>query len=68
MYSPSVCHCSKVRLSTIKCLPDFFASCPDQASKVSDVLTQLLMSEDAVELAAVKRALIAALKKNCDGT
>jgi hypothetical protein len=55
---------ASVRLSAIKCLPEYATSCPAEVSKVADVLAQMLVTEDSVELIAVKRSLTSIVKAN----
>ncbi|CAH1274616.1 API5 [Branchiostoma lanceolatum] len=59
---------SSIRRQAIKELPNFCKTNTDHLIRISDVLTQLLQTEDPSELSVVTTALIALFKVNAMGT
>lgn len=53
-----------IRRQAIRSLPDFCKTSNDFITKITDILTQLLQQEDAVELKIVQSGLQALIKKD----
>ena len=60
--------CIQIRKQAIKDLPMLCRDTPEHMPRISDVLTQLLQSEDQTELSLVQSSLVALLKANPKGT
>ncbi|XP_065070517.1 apoptosis inhibitor 5-like [Rhopilema esculentum] len=56
-----------IRRQAMRTLPDFCKDDADHVTRIADILTQLLQTEDEVELAIVKSGLVSLIKKNPKG-
>lgn len=53
-----------IRRQAIRSLPDFCKTTPDCVTKITDILTQLLQQEDAIELKIVRSGLETLIRKD----